>query len=269
MKKLKISILVIIMIMLIPLTANAASLSCSLEITSNEMELEGGDIVTFYFKINNLVLSDGSKGITILNGTLEYDTDVFEEVKKSSFDCGDDRSVTYSTSNQKVYIEGDSEDGYVKTSGTVIFSLTMKVKEGAQFESTQVKLSGEVTDNNQKVSISATSPILTMKSEQPAGEPEVKPSEEPTDIPSEEPTVAPTDVLTPSIVETPSPEASTTPSASPKATAKTTSTPKNTTERLPQTGIKESGLAIAVILLALVAAGISFYNYKKYKDMTK
>ncbi len=161
MKKLRVMILSMIMLMTMTSISNATQFSCKVGVTASKNKIKAGDTVTINFAINNLQLSDGSLGVTMLDGLLEYDTEIFEEVKKSDIECGENRTATFLSANKRVFVKFNNKDGIISKSGTTMFSITMKVKANAQFENTQVKLNNiSITDNNQKVTINSIGILL-------------------------------------------------------------------------------------------------------------
>ena len=177
-KSKKIISMIIIILLFINSIVNAASLSCSLSMKSTSQTIKAGETVQISVSVDQLTLSDNAPGITILDGYLEYDNNIFEEVKKSNIDCGDNRSVTYNSTNKRIYIEYDNEQGLIKENGTVIFTLSLKAKADANIDTTQVKINNIVlTDNNEEFKINSISLQLNKTEEKDPNDPEQKPDD--------------------------------------------------------------------------------------------
>lgn len=156
------SIMIILLLIFSSSIVNAANFSCSLKMQPSKNTIKAGDTVNINVIVDKITLSDNSPGLTIFDGYLEYDSAIFEDIKKSSIDCGDNRSVTYNTETKRIYVEYDNSNGLITANNTQIFTITMKVKANANIESTNVTLKNiTVTDNNQEVKIGSISTQLT------------------------------------------------------------------------------------------------------------
>ena len=157
-----VSIMIILFLIFANSIVNAASFSCSLKMQPSKSTIKAGDTVNINVIVDKITLSDNAPGLTIFDGYLDYDSAVFEDIKKSSIDCGDNRSVTYNSETKRIYVEYDNKNGLITANNTQIFTITMKVKEDANIENTKVTLKNiTVTDNNQEVKIESISTQLT------------------------------------------------------------------------------------------------------------
>lgn len=167
MKK-RISVIILIVLILTSTIVNAADFSCTLKMSPSKNTIKAGDTINVNIVVEGLTISDGAPGLTNLDGYLEYDSNIFEEVKKSNIDCGDNRSVTYNSASKRIYVHKDNDNGVIKNNGVTIFTITMKVKENANIENTQVVLKNiVVTDNNQEYTINSISVQLTKEGGNP------------------------------------------------------------------------------------------------------
>lgn len=161
MKK-RISVIILTLLILTSTIVNAADFSCTLKMNPSKNTIKAGDTININIVVEGLTISDGAPGLTNLDGYLEYDNKIFEDVKKSDIDCGDNRSVTYDSASKRIYVHKDNDNGVIKNNGVTMFTIKMKVKENAIIENTQVVMRNiVVTDNHQEYTINSISTQLT------------------------------------------------------------------------------------------------------------
>lgn len=161
MKK-RISVIILTLLILTSTIVNAADFSCTLKMNPSKNTIKAGDTININIVVEGLTISDGAPGLTNLDGYLEYDNKIFEDVKKSDIDCGDNRSVTYDSASKRIYVHKDNDNGVIKNNGVTMFTIKMKVKEDAIIENTQVVMRNiVVTDNHQEYTINSISTQLT------------------------------------------------------------------------------------------------------------
>lgn len=154
-------ILFITFILLLLLTVTVKADSFKFNVTANKTSLKPGDTVEI-----NLNLSDidaGDLGINTLEAVLEYDSDVFEEVTQSSLTSLNNWSLTYNsedTENKGKFL------AVIVTSGVKenqdIGKITLKVKNSAKTTDTTVRLKN-VASNNGQTLIQETDKEITFK----------------------------------------------------------------------------------------------------------
>lgn len=165
MKKVRVAILTVIMLVTIAMggMVKATDFSCTVKLTSNDMAIKNGETITLNLKIDNLVLSDNSPGITLAYAVIDYDKAIFENVNGSNLG-GKVRTITYNSDTQRIRA-AYSKNEWITEDGSTMFTITMKVKENApEFGSTTIKLSKiAITDYNQDVKIDSAT--ITLKQE--------------------------------------------------------------------------------------------------------
>ena len=260
MKKAKVAITVVmVMIMLMVMTKivkAAENFSCTVTMTSSSEKVKGGDTISINVLIDQIILSDGSTGVFTFDGDLEYDKDIFEVVTRSNIETEGDRTPQFNSSKQHVSILGGSEEDAISVNGTKMFSIQMKVKENAKFDTTEIKFNDIIlSDNNQDYSIDSAKVVISLdkaeETEPPTTPPTIPPTEPPTTPPTKQPVKTPTE-----------------PPTTPPTTVPTTKPTTNPTSKLPQTGIENTGI-IVIFSASLIGCGILFYKYKKYNNITK
>ena len=166
MKKIVSIVMILVLILSFANVVNAANFSAGMTLRPSSTTINPGDTVNVDVVINNITLSDGAKGIAAIGATLEYDTNIFESVKKSNIDVGDDRSLM--VNGNRLLVSLDNEDGLIKTNGTVAFTVTFKAKADASISTTTITLKDvEITDNMGRVEIPSVSTELTKPEERP------------------------------------------------------------------------------------------------------
>lgn len=266
MRKLKYFAIIVLIVMLLPIKSIYATNFCTVAMTSSSNQIDAGDTITIDVVINDLA---GSNQVTGISAKLNYDTQVFEDVKNSSIKVDEDLGRTKSYAGGGIVI-GCQADGAITTSGTVIFSIVMKVKANAVFtgDTTKIELTnGEVSNGTDTqsftgVSVSLSNPTpVTQPSTEPSTAPSTTPSTQPSTAPSEEPSVAPSTL--------PITEPSKSPSVKP-STKVVTNSGDNTTYNggsLPQTGITAGIVVLAAVGIA--GSGFAFFKYYQYKKIIK
>lgn len=185
---------------------------------------------------------DSSNGIYGLEGKLDYDTELFEEIKsdgagktdKITSDWGD---VTYNSETKEFSVSTTSP---AKTT-QAIMQIKFTVKEGAKLGNAVIMLSDlKATNNSDELDASpVTVSLAIVNANEATGTiPQI------TTTPS--PAVTPTSII-------PGVQTSATPTATPNAS------------NLPQTGIEDSPMPI--VFGVLIIALISYIAYRKYRDI--
>lgn len=254
MKK-SISVIILILLILSSTIVNAADFSCTLKMKPSKNTIKAGDTIDINVVVEGLTISDGAPGLTNLDGYLEYDNKIFEDVKKSNIDCGDNRSVTYDSESKRIYIHKDNDNGVIRNNGVTIFTIKMKVKEDAIIENTQVVIRNIiVTDNNQEYKIDSISTQLTKEGEN-------------TNNPSDENEINGNTPVDGNIVDngngnTNNGGSNNGNNSGSKNTIKDNTVTKSNT--LPKTGVAQYG-TIAIVVVAI----IGIFSYALYKKIAK
>ena len=145
-----------------------AGFNCTVGMYANTTMVKGGDTVSINVTINNITLSENSKGITMFDGYLNYDESIFEDVNVIA---GSNKLATY-MSTKRVFVELNNDEGLVTKSGETMFTITMKVKENANFDTTTVSLTNiSITDNYAEISTTSSVTFSAIKGETTTEEP--------------------------------------------------------------------------------------------------
>lgn len=129
-------IFMLVLILVVPVKANG--LSFKSEVSTNKKTIQAGDTVDITVSIKDINMGD--KGINVLEGTISYDKDIFEQVKSSDIKSANNWSTTFND-------EGEALDGkfLAATLGNGIkediqmFTVTFKTKKDID-ETTTTKI---------------------------------------------------------------------------------------------------------------------------------
>ena len=130
MKK-TLSFIMLVMIIMTSIMVYAAT-TVTMSLTADKNTLTPGDEITLTFAINNITGIEG--GIKAIQGTVEYDTNIFEQIQTSDKVDMNGWATELNTANNM--FAGTTSGA---TSGG-IFTLTLKVKEGVTATSTTVSI---------------------------------------------------------------------------------------------------------------------------------
>lgn len=254
MKSKKILLMILMIVTIIMTTVKPAYASdCSVDLSTDKQNYAVGQTVILTVTLSDI---DSVSGIYGLQGKLTYDTDVFEKIDIHLTDDENDMLNGTSTSINGLNGWGtptynpDSGDitvmilGNVKTT-TDIMQIELKVKEDAPLGKATIMLTDIVVTDGSDIE---TTPATASVNITEASEGEI-PSISTT--PSSEPSPSPTPSVTVTVTATPT------------ATTTIITTPTSESS-LPQTGIK--GIAIPVIIGAVVISIVAFIAYRKYRE---
>ena len=143
-----------IIIILILLTTNVyASISAKASLNANNTNLKPGDTVIVVLSLNDISYSN--LGLMGIEGILNYNKDVFEEISENNIAPLNGWDRAYNVSTGKIIIEGNNQ----VTSDTNIAQIELKVKSTvkAGVYNDAVRLINAEAYNTETVSISDTS----------------------------------------------------------------------------------------------------------------
>lgn len=167
MKTKKKVMLILILIVLILLASNilaTSNLVAQVKTSTNELEAGQQVIITFSFDKYEQI----KKGINAFKAKLEYDKEIFEEVKQSDFQCLNDWEKLQ-------YNQATGEFIAIKRAGSKapedLVSITLKTKQGVKATSTDIVITDIVTSEGEKdiniVEIKTTINIIEDQTEKP------------------------------------------------------------------------------------------------------
>lgn len=167
MKTKKKVMLILILIVLILLASNILAMSnlvAQVKTSTNELEAGQQVIITFGFDKYEQI----KKGINAFKAKLEYDKEIFEEVKQSDFQCLNDWEKLQ-------YNQATGEFIAIKRAGSKapedLVSITLKTKQGVKATSTDIVITDIVTSEGEKdiniVEIKTTINIIEDQTEKP------------------------------------------------------------------------------------------------------
>lgn len=146
MKKLTKTVLFILIIMAILVPTKLQADSFTLNVTADKQYVEPGQAVVLSLGVADI--DAGDLGINTLEAKLEYDTDIFEEVEQADINSANNWSLTYN--NQETADKGKILAVIVQSGVTEdqnIGTITLKVKNGVEYTSTTIKLTGIQSNN--------------------------------------------------------------------------------------------------------------------------
>lgn len=167
MKTKKKVILILILIVLILLASKILAMSnlvAQVKTSTNELEAGQQVIITFGFDKYEQI----KKGINAFKAKLEYNKEIFEEVKQSDFQCLNDWEKLQ-------YNQATGEFIAIKRAGSKapedLVSITLKTKQGVKATSTDIVITDIVTSEGEKdiniVEIKTTINIIEDQTEKP------------------------------------------------------------------------------------------------------
>ena len=141
---LMIGVVLIVLMLLIPVRVQADSFRFGMK--ANKTSLKAGETVTISLSVNDI--DAGDAGINTVEGKFKYDSNVFEEVKKSDFTSSNGWSLTY---NDEETAQKGKLLGVVLQSGTKknqeIGKVKLKVKSKVKVSQTTIKMTNIATNN--------------------------------------------------------------------------------------------------------------------------
>lgn len=144
-KKIIINLLLIIFILSISFGVNASSTDkYDIVLSANNTKVKPGDAITISLKVDNINIQSGEKGIGAYEGTLLYDSNVFEEVTIKGNDNWDTPAL-----NEGRFTSVKS-NGECTNVSQEIASITLKVKENATLGSTKIQIKDFEASNGQE-----------------------------------------------------------------------------------------------------------------------
>lgn len=148
----KIAIILITFVLvafLIPTQIHAETTnSFDLLVSANKEYANAGETVELTLKVANIDVDD--PGINTVQGVLEYDTNLFEEVEESNIDSLNNWTITYNSEDTEyngTFLGVILQDGV--TNDQEIGKIKLKVKAGAVYTRTTIKIKGITTNNGQ------------------------------------------------------------------------------------------------------------------------
>ena len=149
----KILSFIVMMVILVTTVAVYATATVTMRLTSDKTTLTAGDEITLTFSIGSITDIEG--GIKAIQGTIEYDTNIFEEITTSSKVDMNGWATELNTANNM--FAGTSSGA----TGGSIFTLTLKVKEGISATNTTVTIkdikTADPTNDDEKVDVANVS----------------------------------------------------------------------------------------------------------------
>lgn len=146
LKKLAFAIIGIIFILVILITINVqASNSLKAVMQSSKEELKKTEEVEITLKLDEY--QDIKNGINAYKATLEYDSDIFEEVLESNFVCKNNWEMLKYNKDTKEFIAIKKVGSKVPED---VVTITLKVKEEVEPKVTEVKTKDIVTSDGKK-----------------------------------------------------------------------------------------------------------------------
>lgn len=130
-----IAIIAMIIVMNTAVLAADTNYSAGISLTSNS-KLKEGETITVNVNLTSVNAGAGINALTV--DTVEYDTNVFEELSTSSFTSSTNWSPTYAASTNKMTALKNEK----VTAPETIFTITLKVKSSITVDSTTITLKG-------------------------------------------------------------------------------------------------------------------------------
>ena len=144
-KKIMVLLLSIAIILGISMTVKAETIdSYSVNLNTNKTTLKAGETVTISLKVDNINIQSGEKGIGAYEGNIEYDSNVFEDLKMS----GNDEWDKPLENNGK--FTSVKSDGICTSESQEIATITLKVKANAKSGNTVVNIKNFEASNGEK-----------------------------------------------------------------------------------------------------------------------
>lgn len=164
--KIKRLIIIEIMILIISImlatvcTANSSSFKATT--TANKTELKPGEEITITLSISDINM--GEKGINTIEGKIEYNKDIFEEIKNNSVQSLNNWTTTYNDESSNLngkFLSANLGSGIKEN--TQVFKVTLKAKEGIKNTTdTQINFKN-ITSNDETNLVSAGTKSVNVK----------------------------------------------------------------------------------------------------------
>lgn len=239
-KTIKIGVIILIlMVFLMPVYVQADSFKFNA--TADKTQVQPGEEVVITLNLSDI--DAGELGINTVEAKLSYDTNIFEEVTQEDFKSLNNWSLTYNgeETEQKgkilgvIIASGVTED---QTIGTI----TLKVKEGVEYQTTTVKLTNIATNNG--------TDIINEEDKSISLEIGTAPAEEEPDIDDDSNIIIDdnTDEDTNTTINTPSSDNTQSPN------------------KLPQTG---TAMFVIILFVIITLAILTVLGYNRYKNIDK
>ena len=139
----------IILIFLIPMEVYAEN-SFNLLVSANKTYVNAGQTVDLTWKVANINVEE--PGINTVEGFLEYDKNIFEEVEQENIQSSNNWSITYNsedTEQNGKFLGVILQDGVTKDQE--IGKITLKVKSGVKYTKTTIKIKQIASNNGQEL----------------------------------------------------------------------------------------------------------------------
>ena len=266
MKKVLINLLIVIVAIIVMSTNMAVqAVGFKLNATSNATTVKPGDEITITLAVSDVDL--GENGMNTLEGTLDYNRDIFEEVKSSDIATQNGWIVTYNdeaTGLNGKFLATKTGEG-VKENQTLA-TIKLKVKENVSNQTTSVTIKDIATNDGTNL-VEETNKQITIKIETPSTN--SNPSGEGSGSGSQGGAQGGSqgsngsgknDVNTAGSGNTNNNNTN-------KATTGTNN--KNTSKTntsLPKTGVNDTIIVVGIVVIILTGI-ISYVKYKEYKGM--
>lgn len=134
MRKKFLKVAIIIMMLVITYATIVSALSLTVTMETNNTTVAESTEFTVTVKVSNLDV--GQNGINSINGTLKYDTAIFENISESSIEGVNGWTAKYAGDSGKITL---SKQTFVKTEEDV-FNITLKTKAGVSGKEGLVEL---------------------------------------------------------------------------------------------------------------------------------
>lgn len=236
-------IITIVLIMMLGVTVNAeTSNTFKANLTATNTTIKSGEYVTVTLKVSDINMGDN--GINALEGTIKYDTTIFEEIKSTDIQSYNNWATTYNDENSNMngkFLAVNLSAGIKED--TKILSIKLKAKESiTETKETTITIQ-DIESNNGTDLINVGSKSIKIKVEVEKKETE-KPKDETTNK-TEQPKNETVNKIT-------------------QNTSKSNTTNSNT--KLPATGIEDTiAMLIVVVLIATVGLGMKCRKWRGLK----
>lgn len=240
--------LIMTLLFLMPIPVKAVETdSFKIKMLPSTLELHRKENLEISLLIDNIKVNKGEKGIGAYEGTIEYDTNVFSQIKMVGNENWDKPALSngrFSSTNSEAQCVNQTQE---------IAKITLTVKEDAKLGTTNIVIK-DFEGSNKENNVPTEDILVTVKIVQ---EQSPSPSTSPEQSASPSPSTSPEQSVSPSPESTPA----TTTSSSPKTTQNTSTDKSVAKNKIPQTGER---MAIIILGIGVVIIGGTFYIlYKK------
>ena len=140
MKKVLVGILIIIMVMAVLVHPTKAANDFTIKMSVDKTTISAGDTIVVTFKLADV---DITEGVSVIEGKLEYDSNVFDKVLQADITSKTGwGAVTYNETEGKFVVERAAGDA-IKVDNDIM-SVTLRVKGAAVAGNTSIKLAAVV-----------------------------------------------------------------------------------------------------------------------------